>query len=264
MIPSSGFEPYFQGKTALITGASRGIGAAVARRLARAGANLVINYREARGRSKKLSEVLCGEAEAVGVRAISVPADIGKKKEVEALFSKTEKAFGRLDFLVLNAARAPFKPWHKLLERDLRQLVETNYLGNVFCMQQALVPLARQGGGVIFLSSLGSRFASPDYPLGSMKAAMETAVKYWAEDYGGRGISVNAVCAGLVKTDSFKTLRMVNPDLENLPERYFLSPEEIAGVVHYLLGPAGQVIRGQTLVADKGASIRMHWPTPTG
>jgi NAD(P)-dependent dehydrogenase (short-subunit alcohol dehydrogenase family) len=262
--PSNGSESHFQGKTALITGASRGIGAAVARRLARAGANLVINHRAARGRSGKLAEALCAEAEAAGVRAISVPADIGKKKEVEALFSKAEEAFGRLDFLVLNAARAPFKPWEKLLERDLRQLVETNYLGNVFCMQQAIAPLARQGGAVVFMSSLGSRFANPDYPLGTMKAAMETAVKYWAEDFGGRGISVNAVCAGLVKTDSFKTLRLVNPDLDNLPERFFLSPEEVADVVHYLLGPAGQVIRGQTIVADKGASNRLHWSTPPG
>jgi NAD(P)-dependent dehydrogenase (short-subunit alcohol dehydrogenase family) len=207
---------------------------------------------------------LCREAEEAGVHAILVPADIGKKDAAGELFSKAEDEFGRLDFLVLNAARAPFKPWEKLLERDLRQLVETNYLGNVFCMQKALDPLSRQGGAVVFLSSLGSRFANPDYPLGSMKAAMETAVKYWAESYGDRGISVNAVCAGLVKTDSFKTLRMVDPELEKLPERFFLSPEEVAGVVHYLLGPASDVIRGQTIITDRGVSNRLRWPTPPG
>jgi NAD(P)-dependent dehydrogenase (short-subunit alcohol dehydrogenase family) len=257
-------ESYFQGKVALITGASRGIGAAVARRLARAGVDLVINHREGRGRSGKLAEALCREVEVEGVRAIAVPADIAKKDAVEALFKKAEEEFDRLDFLVLNAARAPFKPWEKLLERDLRQLVDTNYLGNVFCMQKALDPLSRQGGAVVFLSSLGSRFVNPDYPLGSMKAAMESAVKYWAESWGDRGISVNAVCAGLVMTDSFKTIRMVNPDLENLPERFFLSPEEVAGVVQYLLGPASEVIRGQTVVADKGVSNRLIWPSPPG
>lgn len=248
-------------KVALITGASRGIGAAIALRLARAGAHLVINHRSEKGRSKKLAEDICREAEKEDVRAISIPADIGKKSSVEALFSGAMDAFGRLDFLVLNAARAPFKPWEKLLERDLRQLVETNYLGNVFCMQQALAPLSRHGGSVVFLSSLGSRFASPDYPLGTMKAAMEAAVKYWAESYSGKGISVNAVCAGMVRTDSFKTIRMVNPYLEKLPERYFLSPEEVAGVVHYLLGPASKVICGQTLIADRGMSNTLHWPS---
>ncbi len=264
MNSSNEAEPHFQGKVALITGGSRGIGAAVARRLARAGVNLVINHRSGRGRSGELAEALCREAEEAGVHAISVPADIGKKDAAGELFSKAEDEFGRLDFLVLNAARAPFKPWEKLLERDLRQLVETNYLGNVFCMQKALDPLSRQGGAVVFLSSLGSRFAIPDYPLGSMKAAMETAVKYWAESYGDRGISVNAVCAGLVKTDSFKTLRMVDPELEKLPERFFLSPEEVAGVVHYLLGPASDVIRGQTIITDRGVSNRLRWPTPPG
>ncbi len=257
-------ESDYKDKVALITGASRGIGAAVARRLARAGVNLVVNHREGRGRSGKLAEEVCREAESEGVRAIPVPADISSKKSVEELFSQAEEAFGRLDFLVLNAARAPFKPWEKLLERDLRLLVETNFLGNVFCMQQALPRLSRQGGAVVFVSSLGSRFFNQDYPLGTMKAAMESAVKYWAESYWKEGVSVNAVCAGLVKTDSFKTLRMIQPELENMPERFFLSPEEVADIIHYLIGPASRAICGQTLIADKGISNRLHWSTSSG
>ncbi|MEE9241412.1 MAG: SDR family oxidoreductase [bacterium] len=257
-------ESDYKGKVALITGASRGIGAAVARRLARAGVNLVINHRQERGRSGKLAEEVCRDSESEGVRAIPVPADISDKKSVEKLFSKAEEAFGQLDFLVLNAARAPFKPWEKLLERDLRLLVETNFLGNVFCMQRALPLLSRRGGAVVFVSSLGSRFFNQDYPLGTMKAAMESAVKYWAESYMHKGISVNAVCAGLVKTDSFKTLRMIQPELEKIPERFFLSPEEVADIVHYLLGPANKVICGQTLIADRGISNRLHWSTSSG
>ncbi len=251
-------EPYFRDKVALITGGSRGIGAAVARRLARAGAHLVVNHREGRGRSEELAAAVCREAEASGVRAVAVAADISKKEAAQALIARAEEAFGRLDILVLNAARAPFKPWEKLLERDLRLLVETNFLGNVFCMQGALPLLSRQGGAVVFLSSLGSRFFSPDYPLGAMKAAMEAAVKHWSESFGERGISVNAVCAGLVKTDSFKTLRMVQPELDKVPERLFVSPEEVAEIVHFLAGPASAAIRGQTLVADRGMSNRLH------
>ena len=221
-------DDHFRGKVALITGGSRGIGAAVARRLARAGANLVVNHREAKGRSAELAAGVCREAGAEGVRAVAVPADISRKEAVASMLARAEQEFGRLDVLVLNAARAPFKPWEKLLERDLRQLVETNFLGNVFCMQAALPLLTRQGGAVVFVSSLGSRFYNPDYPLGAMKAAMEAAVRHWAESFGERGVTVSAVCAGLVKTDSFKTLRMVQPGLEKLPARLFVSPEEVA------------------------------------
>jgi len=189
-------DAHFRGKVALITGGSRGIGAAVARRLARAGAHLVVNHREAKGRSAELAEGVCREAAAGGVRAVAVAADISQKEAVASMLARAEREFGRLDVLVLNAARAPFKPWEKLLERDLRQLVETNFLGNVFCMQAALPLLARQGGAVVFVSSLGSRFYNPDYPLGAMKAAMEAAVRHWAESFGERGVTVSAVCAG--------------------------------------------------------------------
>ncbi|MEE9274778.1 MAG: SDR family oxidoreductase [bacterium] len=251
-------EPYFQDKVALITGGSRGIGAAISRRLARAGAHLVVNHRQERGRSADLAAALCREAEEAGVRAVAIAADISKKAAVADLFRQAEETFGRLDILVLNAARAPFKPWERLLERDLRLLVETNFLGNVFCMQQALPLLSRQGGAAVFLSSLGSRFFNPEYPLGAMKAAMEATVKHWAESYAEQDISVNAVCAGLVKTDSFKTLRRMQPELDRLPERNFVSPEEVADVVHFLAGPAARAVRGQTLVVDRGLSNRLH------
>ena len=257
-------ESYFQGKVALITGGTRGIGAAIARRFARAGADLVLNHRAATGRPAELAGALCAEIESGGVRSIPVPADISKKDAVKSLFSRVEEEYGRLDILVLNAARAPFKPWDRLLERDLHQLVGTNFLGNVFCMQQALSLLSRQGGAVVFMSSLGSRFYSPEYALGPMKAAMEAAVKHWAESFADREISVNAVCAGLVKTDSFKTLRAVQPELAALPERFFVLPEEVAEAVHFLAGPASRNIRGQTLVVDRGLSNRLFHPPQEG
>lgn len=248
----------FSGKVALVTGGSRGIGAAIVRRLASAGADVVINHRDGKGRSAEMAAALCAEAERKGVRAKAMIADISDKKSVVAMFQEVEAVFGRLDILVLNAARAPFKPWDRLLERDLRLLVDTNFLGNVFCLQGALPMLEQGGGAVVFLSSLGSRFFSPDYALGPMKAAMEAAVKHWAEAFAEKKISVNAVCAGLVKTDSFRTLRRIQPELENLPEHLFVTPEEVAGVVHFLAGPAGRAICGQTLVVDRGMSNRLN------
>ena len=247
-------------KVVLVTGASRGIGAAIARRFAREGAHLVLNHRNERGRSSQMAAELCREVEAAGGRAVAAPADISKKDSVKTMFAQVREEFGRLDVLVLNAARAPFKPWEKLLERDLKLLVETNFLGNVFCLQGALPLLSRQGGAIVFISSLGSRFYSPEYPLGPMKAAMEAAVRHWAESFEERGVSVNAVCAGLVKTDSFKTLRMIQPELDALDERYFVTPEEVAESVYFLAGAGAASIRGQTLVVDRGLSNRLNRP----
>ncbi|HWP59760.1 MAG TPA: SDR family oxidoreductase [Candidatus Acidoferrales bacterium] len=250
-------------KVALVTGGSRGIGAAIARKLAAAGADLVINHRKAGGSSQAKAEELCAEIRAGGSRALLVPADIAVKAAVKAMLAQVREEFGRLDFLILNAARAPFRPLENLPERELRQLVETNWLGNLFCVQEALSLLEASAGKVVFISSLGSRFYSPAYPLGSMKAAMEAAVRDLAEGLSGRGIAVNAVCAGLVKTDSFKLLRRLWEGLDRLPEEFFVEPEEIADVVLFLCGPGARGMRGQTVVVDRGLSNSlMRFPPP--
>jgi NAD(P)-dependent dehydrogenase (short-subunit alcohol dehydrogenase family) len=173
------------------------------------------------------------------------------------MLERTRENFGRLDFLVLNAARAPFKPLEKLLERELRQLLETNFLGNIFCVQEALPLLAESRGKIVFISSLGSRFYSPSYPLGSVKAAMEAAVRDLAEGLRTKGVSVNGICAGLVKTDSFKVLRQFSEELDRLPEELFVHPDEIADVALFLCSPQSRGICGQTIVVDHGLSNRL-------
>jgi NAD(P)-dependent dehydrogenase (short-subunit alcohol dehydrogenase family) len=186
--------------------------------------------------------------------------DIADKQAVAAAIESVREHFGRLDALVLNAARAPFKESWRLLERDLRQLVDTNLLGNVFCLQKALPLLEAHGGHVVFLSSLGSRYMNVQYPLGPIKAAMEAMVRQWSEELGSRDIHVNAVCAGLVKTDAFKTLRRIWPELAELPERFFVTPEQVADVVAFLASPSASAIAGQTLVVDNGLSNRVLRP----
>jgi NAD(P)-dependent dehydrogenase (short-subunit alcohol dehydrogenase family) len=174
------------------------------------------------------------------------------------MFEEVENRFGRLDFLVLNAARAPFKPLEKLLERELRQLVETNFFGHLFCVQQALPMLEKTQGKVVFISSLGSRFYNPAYPLGSMKAAMECVVRDLAESLRERKVAVNGICAGLTRTDSLKVLRQYWEGLDRFPERFFVEPDEIADVVLFLCGPGSRGILGQTLIVDRGTSNRLH------
>ncbi|MCE5333011.1 MAG: SDR family oxidoreductase [Desulfobacteraceae bacterium] len=256
-------EDAFKGKVALITGSSRGIGRAIALRFARAGADVVVNHSKAGGHSADKAAQVCSEVESLGRGALAVPADISLKSEVKEMFSKAAEHFGRLDYLVLNAARAPFKPAEKLLEREIRQLVDTNLIGNIFCVQQAVPLLEATSGKIVFISSLGSRFYLPSYPLGSMKAAMEALIRDCSESLGPKGISVNAVCSGIVKTDSFRVLRMYMKDIEHIPDDLCVSPEEVADVVLFLCSPAARAVCGETIVVDKGLSNRLYRPAWT-
>lgn len=248
---------WFKDKVALVTGSSRGIGNAIARAFAGAGSDVVLNYRKAGGASEKKALELAENIRGMGRRALVVRADISEKAEVKSLVSEALGGLGRIDFLVLNAARAPFKPIERLLERELRQLVETNYMGNIFCIQEALPALTETKGKIIFISSLGSKFYNPSYPLGSMKAAMEAVVRDCAESLRPKGIQVNGVCAGIVKTDALKTLRQFWEELGRIPEEVFIEPEEVADAVMFLCSPAARGMLGQSIVLDKGLSLSL-------
>lgn len=247
-------------KVALVTGSSRGIGNSIARKLALSGSDVVLNYRKAGGSSQEQAMALCKEIEAMGLRSLAIQADISDRSTVKQLFSEVKEKFGRLDILILNAAKAPFKPLEKLLERELRQLVDTNFLGNIFCIQEAVPLLEKTSGNIIFISSLGSRFYNPSYPLGSMKAAMESVVRDCSESLRDRKVSVNGVCGGLVKTDSFKVLRQFWEELEYMPEDLFVEPEELADAVMFLCSSGSRGICGQTIVVDRGLSNRLFRP----
>jgi len=247
----------FKDRAVLVTGSSRGIGAAVARKFARAGANVALNYRKEGGSSEKKALELRDEIEKMGRRCVALKADISKKAEVKELVAGAVEALGGLDILILNAARSPFKPIERLLERELKQLVETNYMGNIFCIQEALPALTESKGQIIFISSLGSKFYNPSYPLGSMKAAMEAVVRDCAESLRPKGIRVNGVCGGIVRTDALKTLRQFWEELDQMPEEVFIEPDEIADAVLFLCSPAASGILGQSIVLDKGMSLSL-------
>jgi NAD(P)-dependent dehydrogenase (short-subunit alcohol dehydrogenase family) len=244
----------FKEKIALVTGSSRGIGSSIARKFAIAGADVVLNYRKQGGSSQSQAEQLQREIQEMGRQALVVQADISSKESVKNMFQKVTEIFGRLDFLILNAAKTPFKPLERLLERELRQLVETNYMGNIFCIQEAIPLLEKNGGKIIFISSLGSRFYSPSYPLAGMKAAMESVVRDCAESLKYKNITANGVCGGIVKTGVLKILRQYWEGIEKLPEELIVEPDEMADVVLFLCSPAARGIRGQTIIVDRGLS----------
>lgn len=242
----------FENKVALVTGSSRGIGSAIALKFALSGADVILNYRKAGGSSQAQGEKLCRELQEMGRRSSLIQADIAIKNSVNNMFDEIKKKYGQLDFLILNAAKTPFKPIEKLLERELKQLVEINYLGNIFCIQAALPLLEETQGKIVFISSLGSRFYSPSYPLGSMKAAMESVVRDCAESLRDKNISVNGVCGGIVRTDTLKILRQYWEDIDKLPDKLIVEPDEIAETVLFLCSPAASGILGQIVVVDRG------------
>lgn len=247
----------FKDKVVLVTGSSRGIGNSIARNFALSGTDVVVNYSKAGGRSQEQGKLLVKEIEDMGRRAFLIQSDISQKESVKMMFKEVKDRFGRLDFLVLNAAKAPFKPLERLLERELRQLVDTNYIGNIFCIQEALPMLKDVEGKIVFISSLGSRFYNQAYPLGSMKSAMESAVRDIAESLSENKVSVNGVCGGIVKTDSLKMLRQCMEEIDQIPEELFVEPDEIADAVLFLCSPASRGMCGQTIVVDRGLGNRL-------
>jgi len=247
-------EKEFENKVALVTGGSRGIGAAIALRFAGSGAEVFVNHRKGAGSSKAKAEELQERVALMGGRLTAVASDISSRSAVKEMMETIGREAGRLDFLILNAARAPFKPIERLLERELRDLIQVNYMGNIFCVQEALPLLEESAGKIVFISSLGSRFFNPAYPLGSMKAAMEAVVRDLAESLRPRRVTVNAVSGGIVKTDSYKVLRQHMENLDQLPEHLVVEAEEIADVTAFLCSPAARGICGQTIVCDRGMS----------
>ena len=247
----------FNNQVALITGSSRGIGSTIVRQFAALGAQVVINYRSS-GSSANKAQDLAQEVQAAGGRALVVQADISLREDRTRLMDTVKQTFGRIDHLILNAARAVFKPLDRILEREIHQVVENNFTGQLMTIKEALHLFPEQGGTIVFLSSLGSRLYTPAYPLGLMKAAMEAAVRHYSEVLRSRRINMNAVCGGIVKTDSFKVLRQYWEKIEALPEALCVSPDEIASTVLFLCSPMAAGIRGQTIVVDRGLSNMLY------
>ena len=243
------------GKTALVTGASRGIGRAIALKLAQAGSDVVILYHN----SHDEAEAVCGVIKGLGRRALAIQADVGDPDSVVEAFQILRQHFDRLDIVVSNAAIGVLRPALELTLKHWRRCLETNALALNLLAQQA-VPLMPQGGRIIGLSSLGATRAIPQYAfIGASKAALESVARSLAQELGQRGIRVNIVSAGVVDTDALKFF----PNREQLLAEYArrtpagptLTPEDVANAVYLLCLPEAAMITGHTLVVDGGYCI---------
>ena len=243
------------GQVALVTGAARGIGRAIAQKLASAGCDVAVNYYN----SAEGAEALCAEIRAMGRRACALQASVGIPDSVDDMFVEFGKHFDHLDILVSNAASGVLKPALEMTLKHWRWCLETNALA-LNLLAQRSVSLMPAGARIIAMSSLGASRAMPDYGfIGASKAALESLVRTLAQELGPRQIRVNAVSAGVVDTDAVRYIPNREELLANFAHRTpagpVLTPQDVAGAVYLLCLPEAAMITGHTLVVDGGFCI---------
>lgn len=247
------------GKVAVITGSSRGIGRAIAERMAEQGAKVVISSRK----PGPCEEVAGAINAARGANtAIAVPANISSKADLQHLVDETMKAFGRIDILVCNAASNPYYgPMSGIEDDQFRKILENNVIANHWLVQMVVPQMVeRKDGSIIIVSSIGGLRGSPVIGAYNIsKAADFQLARNLAVEYGPHNVRVNCIAPGLIKTDFARAL-WENPDTlkratSTTPLRRIGEPDEIAGTAVYLASAAGSFITGQGIVVDGGATI---------
>ncbi|WP_411752222.1 SDR family oxidoreductase [Serratia sp. (in: enterobacteria)] len=246
-----------KGQTVLITGAGRGIGMAIAEKLAQEGYDLILNYRKDQGKSAaNLQRFMTTETR---VKVTLAKADIAETRDISEMVKKLrQQGIERIDHLVLNAAAAPFKSFMDMTRNDWKLLFNTNLIGNTACVQE-VVPMMTQGGTICAISSLGSQRVLHKYPLGIAKSALENLVSYLEVELYDRNIRVNGICAGMVQTDMTPFLEGLWPELfqrhNSGPRRWLVEPEEVANITAFLVSDQSSAIRGSTIIADLGLML---------
>lgn len=243
-------------QVALVSGAARGIGRAIALKLASAGCDIAANYYN----SADEAEALCAEIRTMGRRAVAIQASVGIPASVDDLFVELRKHFERLDIIVSNAASGVLKPTTEMTLKHWRWCMETNALALNLLTQRALPLIPAGGGRIIALSSLGASRAMPHYGfIGASKAALEALVRSLAQELGPRGIRVNTVSAGVVDTDALAYFPNRDEVLAGYAARTpagpVLTPQDVADAVYLLCLPEARMINGATLVVDGGFAI---------
>ena len=248
-----------KGKSAIITGSSRGIGRAIAEAMADHGARVVISSRKAGPCEEVAAAINAAEGEGT---AIAVPANISSKEDLQRVVDETRKAFGKVDIVVCNAASNPYYgPMAGIEDDQFRKILENNVIANHWLISMVIPEMIeRKAGSVIIVSSIGGLRGSPIIGAYNVsKAADFQLARNLAHEYGPHGIRVNCIAPGLIKTDFAKAL-WDNPETlkrstESVPLRRIGEPDEIAGAAVFLASAAGTFMTGQAVVVDGGATI---------
>jgi 3-oxoacyl-[acyl-carrier protein] reductase len=243
-----------KGKVAVVTGASKGIGAAIAKHFAAEGASVVVNY----STSKEGADKVVNEITKKGGKAIAVQANISKKAEIEKLFSEAKKSFGKLDILVNNAGVYEFSPIEQVTEEHIDKMFDLNVRGLVLASKESVKYFGTDGGSIINISSIASTSAPATGSVYSAtKGAVDTITKSLAKELGPRNIRVNSINPGMVETEGLNTAGMVESEFRTLTEAQtplgrIGQPDDIAPAAVFFASQDSAWITGETLSITGG------------
>jgi 3-oxoacyl-[acyl-carrier protein] reductase len=239
---------------AVVTGASKGIGAGIARALGAEGAAVVVNYASSKEGADRVVSDIVGK----GGKAVAVQGDVSKLSDVQRLFAETKKAFGRLDVLVNNAGVYEFAPLGEITEEQFHRQFNTNVLGLLLATQEAAKLFGPEGGSVINIGSTASSLTLPTTVVyTATKGAVDAVTHVLAKELGPRKIRVNSINPGMVETEGTQALGFVGSDFQKQLEAQtplggIAQPEHIAPVAVFLASQDSGWITGETLLASGG------------
>lgn len=243
-----------QGKVAIVTGASKGIGAAIARNLAAAGAAVAVNYSS----SKEGADRVVADIKSKGGNAVAIQGDVAKADDVARLFDETVKALGAPSVLVNNAGVFKFEPVEAVTEDEFHREFSTNVLGPILTTQAAIKHFPASGGSIINISSISSANPVPMSSLySSTKAAVDALSSALARELGARRIRVNVVAPGGTETEGTRSIGLVGSEQEKAmaaatPMGRFGQPEDIAPTVTFLASDASSWVTGERITVSGG------------
>jgi 3-oxoacyl-[acyl-carrier protein] reductase len=242
------------GKVAVVTGASKGIGAAIAKQLAGEGAAVVVNYSS----SKEAAERVVADIVRKGGKAVAVQADVAKQTDIRRLFSAARETFGRLDVLVNNAGIYEFAPLEAITPEHFHKLFDLNVLGLILATQEAAKHFGANGGSVVNISSVVSTAAPPNTAVYSAtKAAVDAVTRSLAKELGPRKIRVNSINPGMVETEGFRAQGIHESEFRKQVEAQtplgrIGQPDDIAPAAAYLASDESRWMTGETLYISGG------------
>jgi 3-oxoacyl-[acyl-carrier protein] reductase len=241
-------------KVAVVTGASKGIGAGIARSLAAEGAAVVVNYSS----SKQGADKVVAEIKRQGGKAIAIQADVAKGDDVRRLFAETKKEFGRLDVLVNNAGVYQFAPLADITEEQFHRQFNTNVLGALLTTQEASKYFDGEGGSVINVGSAASSLNPPEAAVyTATKGALDSVTRTLAKELGPRKIRVNSINPGVVNTEGTVAQGIIGSDFQKnyqaqTPLGRYAEPEDIAPVAVFLASSDSSWLTGELVTASGG------------